>query len=39
VNLLLWAMITFETVWVYDENRFRLRHDLDVEIPTRRRDR
>jgi low temperature requirement protein LtrA len=39
VNLLLWAMIVFETVWVYDDNRFRLRHDLEVEIPTRRRDR
>jgi low temperature requirement protein LtrA len=38
VNLLLWAMITFETVWVYDDNRFRLRHDLDAEIPARHRD-
>ena len=35
VDLLLWAMITFETLWVYDENRFRLRHDLEAEIPSR----
>ena len=36
VNVLLWSMITFETLWVYDDNRFRLRHDLDAEIPVRR---
>jgi low temperature requirement protein LtrA len=36
VNLLLWSMIVFETIWVYDDNRFRLRHDLDVDIPSRR---
>ena len=35
VNALLWAMITFETLWVYDENRFLLRHDLDARIPSR----
>ena len=35
VNLLLWAMITFETLWVYDHNRFLLRHDLDADIPSR----
>jgi low temperature requirement protein LtrA len=35
VNVLLWAMILFETVWVYDDNRFRLRHDLEVDIPSR----
>jgi low temperature requirement protein LtrA len=35
VNLLLWAMVTFETLWVYDDKRFRLRHDLDVDIPSR----
>jgi hypothetical protein len=29
-------MITFETVWVYDDKRVRLRHDLDVDIPCRR---
>jgi hypothetical protein len=36
VNLLLWSMILFETVWVYDDNRYRLRHDLDADIPARR---
>ena len=36
VNVLLWAMIVFETLWVYDDRRFRLRHDLDTEIPVRR---
>ena len=35
VNVLLWAMITFETLWVYDDNRFLLRHDLDADIPGR----
>jgi low temperature requirement protein LtrA len=35
VNLLLWSMITFETLWVYDDKRYRLRHDLEVEIPSR----
>ncbi len=35
VDVLLWAMITFETLWVYDDNRFRLRHDLDADIPQR----
>ena len=36
VNVLLWSMIAFETLWVYDDNRFRLRHDLDADIPSRR---
>lgn len=36
VNVLLWSMIAFETLWADDDNRFRLRHDLDVDIPTRR---
>ena len=35
VNVLLWSMITFETVWVYGDNRFRLRHGLEAEIPSR----
>ncbi|UDY37880.1 low temperature requirement protein A [Dermatobacter hominis] len=35
VNVLLWAMIAFETMWVYDDNRFLLRHDLDAHIPSR----
>jgi low temperature requirement protein LtrA len=33
VNVLLWAMITYETVRVYDERRYRLRHGLEVEVP------
>jgi len=33
LNVLLWAMITYETVRVYDERRYRLRHGLDVEVP------
>jgi hypothetical protein len=36
VDVLLWAMIAFETMWVYGDNRFRLRHDLDADIPVRR---
>lgn len=34
VNVLLWAMITFETLYLYDERRYRMRHDMEVEIPT-----
>jgi hypothetical protein len=26
-------MIAFETLYVYDERRYRLRHDMDIEIP------
>ena len=33
VNVLLWAMIAYETVRVYDERRYQLRHGLDTEIP------
>jgi low temperature requirement protein LtrA len=33
VNILLWAMIAFETLYVYDERRYRLRHDMEIEIP------
>jgi hypothetical protein len=33
VNVLLWAMIGFETLCVYDERRYRLRHDMEIEIP------
>jgi low temperature requirement protein LtrA len=33
VNLLLWAMIAYETVFVYDERRYRLRHGLEIEMP------
>ena len=32
VNVLLWAMIAYETAR-YDERRYRLRHGLDVELP------
>ena len=32
-NALLWAMIGYETFFVYDERRYRLRHGLDVDIP------
>jgi low temperature requirement protein LtrA len=32
-NLLLWAMIAYETLYVYDERRHRLRHDMEIEIP------
>jgi low temperature requirement protein LtrA len=35
VNVLLWAMITYETIRVYDERRYRLRHGLDVDPPSR----
>jgi len=33
VNVLLWAMIAYETIFVYDERRDRLRRGLEVEIP------
>jgi low temperature requirement protein LtrA len=33
VNVLLWAMIAYETIRVYDEGRYRLRHGLDMEVP------
>ena len=33
VNVLLWAMIGYETFFVYDERRYRLRHGLDVDVP------
>ena len=35
VNVLLWAMIAYETVYVYDERRYGLRHGNEVEIPGR----
>ena len=31
VNVLLWAMIAYETVKIYDERRYRLRHGLPIE--------
>jgi low temperature requirement protein LtrA len=33
INVLLWAMIVFETTRIYDERRWRLRHGLDVDVP------
>jgi low temperature requirement protein LtrA len=33
VNVLLWGMIAYETIKVYDERRYQLRHGLDPEIP------
>jgi len=32
-NLLLWAMIGYETFFVYDDRRYRLRHGLDIDLP------
>jgi low temperature requirement protein LtrA len=33
LNVLLWAMIAYETILVYDERRYRLRHGLEIDIP------
>jgi low temperature requirement protein LtrA len=33
-NVLLWAMIAYETVVLYDERRYRLRHGLPIEPPS-----
>jgi len=33
LNVLLWVMIAYETIFVYDERRYRLRHGMDIEIP------
>jgi low temperature requirement protein LtrA len=33
VNVLLWATIAYETFFVYDERRYRLRHGLEIDIP------
>jgi low temperature requirement protein LtrA len=35
VNALLWAMISYETIRIYDERRYQLRHGLEMEIPGR----
>jgi low temperature requirement protein LtrA len=34
IGVLLWAMIAYETVMVYDERRYRLRHGLEPEPPS-----
>jgi hypothetical protein len=28
----LWSIIGYETFFVYDERRYRLRHGLDIEV-------
>ena len=33
VNVLLWAMIAYENLFVYDERRARLRHGLEIDVP------
>ena len=33
LNGLLWAMIAYETIFVYDERRYQLRHEMEIEIP------
>jgi low temperature requirement protein LtrA len=33
LNTLLWAMVAYETIFVYDERRYRLRHGLEIDIP------
>jgi low temperature requirement protein LtrA len=33
VNVLIWAMIGYETFFVYDERRYRLRHGLEIDVP------
>ncbi len=33
VDVLLWAMIAYETFYVYDERRLALRHGLEVDYP------
>ena len=33
LDVLLWATITYETLFVYDERRYRLRHGLEIDIP------
>jgi low temperature requirement protein LtrA len=35
VNVLLWAVIAFENIVIYDERRYQLRHGFDVEPPRR----
>ena len=33
LNVVLWTIIGYETFFVYDERRYRLRHDLDLDMP------
>jgi low temperature requirement protein LtrA len=32
-NLVLWSIIAYETFFVYDERRYRLRHGLEIDVP------
>jgi low temperature requirement protein LtrA len=32
-NVLVWAMIAYETIVVYDERRYALRHGLEIDMP------
>lgn len=36
LNVLLWAMVAYETIFVYDERRYRLRHGLEIDVPRSR---
>ena len=33
VNVLLWAMIGYETIFVYDDRRYRIRHEMESDLP------
>ena len=33
INVLLWAMIAYETIFVYDDRRYLLRHGMEIDIP------
>ena len=35
VNVLLWAVIAYENIFIYDDRRYQLRHGVDVEPPGR----
>jgi low temperature requirement protein LtrA len=35
VDVLLWAVIAYENIVIYDERRYQLRHGVDVEPPRR----
>ncbi len=33
INVLLWAMIAYETLYVYDARRYLLRHGVEIDMP------
>jgi low temperature requirement protein LtrA len=33
VNVLIWAMIVYETLYVYDVRRYQIRHGLEADVP------